>query len=269
MIPRNCSRSEVLDRRLNRGGVAPLMAVYLMTVLLGTRMTAEAQELPRFRIETKQDFLDAVGVFDNIDRSFPRAALVALEGRRVFPWVLDVVADSTLPFLKRQAAMRVLYYSRDSLALPMLLGLVGGDNWRERAHAKEVLRVFPYEPACRYWRHLMQSPQATDGDIDDALIGLRHCGTRDDADLIRDFRDRTQRAVHRRLADLALTAVQTAEVDRYTRDGTFGGPPEPGGRYRPSAEAARKIQAIVCGGPCSRNLVLDPKAELNERSPRR
>jgi hypothetical protein len=90
-----------------RIGVNALVAVFACLSCMSATAEAQAEPVPRFSIGSPQELKIALGGADAYGLAFPRAAIVALEGRRVLPWLLDLLRDETVFEPTRWAALRV------------------------------------------------------------------------------------------------------------------------------------------------------------------
>ena len=238
-------------------------------LLLGSTGTVRAQlsmDLPRFRIESKEDLINAVGLYDESDVTLVRMAMVALEGRRVLRWLLEVVQDSSLYSPRREAAVFVLGLTRDSLAVAVLLHQVESRSgvW---IRAREALRAFPYPAVCDFWRRTLDSARDPSGTVQDAIAGLGFCGTRRDVVRLEGMLSVSVLEFERFLIEVALKRLGRPWAERHrTRD--FSGPPQPDGAYVPSESLAATIRRVVCDGPCAQ-IMLPPSAKLVDPRRRR
>ena len=213
-------------------------------------------DVPRFAIGTKEDLLDALGTPTYHEGEiFPRSAMIAMEGRRVLPWLLEIIADSSERPRKRMAAVRVLEYSLDSPAVPTLLRVVTDSTAPHsvRIWIVMILRVFPYESVCSFWRDVLAVPiffAKLPGEWTlDAVVGLSYCGNDNDRSLIEPFFDpRMTHAEHTVGPALRRLAKPRNERFRGTRWEDF---PFPSGAYVPTRKVAGDIVRIICGkAPC-------------------
>lgn len=222
-----------------------------------SRLTASAsgqepeQAVPRFDIGTPEELRIALGVADQWGDAFPRAAIVALEGRRVLPWLLDILRDETVEQPTRWAALRVLQYTRDREAVPDLLRLASSSE-SIREQARSALSHFPYPEVCDYWRRLLRAGGTSGSDVVHGLQGLGWCGDQQDLSLAELFLTST-RQPYRFAAQVAIERIRAGESRYYTA--YMRGPPRPDGRYVPSDSVAAQIRRALCDGPCASVLI--------------
>lgn len=240
-------------------GLWCLLGVSLTAVPFAQPGPASPQDptLPRFAITSREDFLAAVlGPSEQV-----RAAMLALEGRKVLPWALEVLRDRRADRWVKEAVIAVLAFTLDSLAVDDLLALAReGDDLLPRSRAQEALVLFPYKPVCDYWHSILKHPEAPKPERWSAIAGLGYCG--DDSD--RPTLDQIARSTlgpDTTIAAAALVMLQKPKDLRHSRE-LWAGPPSPDGSFVPGERLRTEIQKTVCGGSCAPGRLLRPREPL-------
>jgi hypothetical protein len=238
-----------------------LQATLLISALwVGGLFGQDVRELPRFRINSRDDLITALLAPDG--EADLRPAVVALEGRRIAPWIRDILEDPGLPAVAKERALAVLYYTRDSLLVGAVLRLWDMGAGMTSVRAKEVLQVFPYEPVCQRWRAMAGNATTPTHELSTALVGLGYCGSSRDEDLLERVQTTAPYEYLRDLAAEALARVRLPLDERFSKD-IWASPPAPSGDFIPGAQLVGMIQQAACGGPCRDQVLLSPSSSLS------
>jgi hypothetical protein len=207
---------------------------------------ADGDPLPRFIIESRDDLVRALGGFGDPDGAFPRSAIVALEGRRVLPWLLELARDESAGH-SRLAALEVLMFTRDEGAIDVLIELAA-EHGQVGDQARYVLAQFPHARACRFWRDLFRKPDLTFSETARAITGLGACGADADLDIVVPFLT-SDRDGYRLVAGVAVERIRQGsarDTNVYLKT-----PPLADGSYVPTDSLAAIIRRSMCDGPCT------------------
>jgi hypothetical protein len=186
----------------------------MLPAVAGTHQ--QAAELPRLTIESRDDVLTALSV-PHGDREL-WAVLLAAEGRRISPWLRDILRDDAVHFAPKVQALAVLRYTRDSLLVDDRLQLMATGPEILQVRAREALVFFPYPAVCAAWRRLIADRHAADNALHSAIAGLGYCGSEADTALLNIVR---QTARYQSVRDLAVSAINRVRLpvrDRFPVD---------------------------------------------------
>jgi hypothetical protein len=218
--------------------------------------------LPRFRIESRKDLVTALD--NRLDPDYAlRPAVIALEGRRIAPWLVEILRDRKIPERVQEQALQVLFYTRDSLFVGPLLQIVTkGPPRLLQVRARETLVLFPYTPVCDHWRKMLRNPETPSHEIVSAISGLGYCGSARDEGVLDSIATRGRYEYMRRLATATLERVRRPVAERFHKD-IWASAPSPDGAFLPGEQVAAAIQHAACGGPCQEPIVLAPEQPLS------
>ena len=203
---------------------------------------AQPTDLPRFVINSQQELITALGIsgFESGGPS-PRAALVAREGARLVPWLVELARSDTLLIFRRIAAIEALGLTRHPVAVETLVE-IAGDTVPPYRQALNALLGFPHPQVCRLWNELLTARDVWARYT--AILGISQCGpnSRSQIDAIADTsRDETIMAAARK----ALSLFELPEDSRlYWPYHTT--PPRADGVYVPSPRYRDRIEAALC-----------------------
>lgn len=242
-------------------------AVSTVAVTVGA---AQVPEIPRFDIQSKQDLTVALGMYGP-DGAFPQAPMIAAEGRRVVPWLLEIAGGEREPLRRRQVALVALGYTRDPSAVPLLLRLAAGTT-DPSLEAGNALVGYSLPEVCEFWasRLSVTYPGSERTSAYNAARGIGYCDPRYEPrvrEIARASRDwLVQGAAERSLAQLALPESERVKGPLLVRGQgrIFAGPPRPDGVYVPSDSMAVRIRWFVCQHGCPDGL-LPPDFNLRGR----
>ncbi len=238
------------------------MARWALALVLAVTVNTSAQaqdELPHFRIDSLQDLVTALSDVD-IDQPFPRAAIVALEGSEIMPWLKQLVSDTTAPMWIRVAAIETMGFMRSPGAETFLLLVAGGRDAALADAARGALEKFESPNVCGYWRDILRTPRSNIRLIRHAVRGIASCGSDTDREMIRRVAGKHRSRLVRQTAAAADTLFRN-RLELNAPPFPFGGPPDPSGRFVPSGEAKQLIIRALCGNRC-RLKVFEPDAPV-------
>jgi hypothetical protein len=217
------------------------------------------ETVPRVALATRADLVQALRGDPDVERSAPRFALIAAQGRSIVPRLHDILTDETEDGVARVNALQVLGFVLDSSSVHVVLKYATGPGpLRGWAHA--TLQLFPYPEACEYWRSVLRDPSIHQSSVASyALSGIRFCGNEADVGLVESYVDRGVSRGTRQRADFTINSLRQPMAERY-RNTDFEGNYPPSGYYRPPPALAAKIREQLCGGPCAAGLVVQPSA---------
>ena len=239
------------DSMFARKLVLALLAFQIAAVLplLGAQVP-QAARAPRFIIHTRADFELALKYLNAGEEEFPRAAIIAQEGRRIVPWALDILTDEQETMHNRLAVLAIMRYMRDSTAVRTMIRLARPIT-QFANFVMAYLVTFPQGEVCRFWHEVLEDPVIDYSRRRLALRGISFCGTAEDVELLVRIRDTPTVRYESFDAKRAVERLQKRLTGTPDSTSYFYGPPPPDGRYVPSPWIAEKIRRAVCGrGPC-------------------
>lgn len=243
-------------------------AVSTVAVTVGA---AQVPDIPRFDIQSKQDLIVALGTTYDSDAAFPQAPMIAAEGRRVVPWLLEIAGDEREPLGRRLVALAALGYTRDPSAVPLLLRFAVEGTRALSLTAQTALIGYSLPEVCEFWasRLSVTYPGSERTAAANAAHGIGYCDPRYEPMVREIARASTdwlvQEPAERSLAQLALPESERLKGP-LLRGGcrVFAGPPRPDGVYVPSDSMAARIRWFVCQPGCPDGL-LPPDFNLRGR----
>ena len=208
-------------------------------------------------IHTKEELVAALRL---VPRASERGLDPALEsafiaglGQPVVGWAYGIAVDSGggAGLELRAAAFQVLRYARYRAAVPALtrLGTPFTGPWVVWQGSLHALSTYAYPEMAPYWRELLHFPRRVVREV--ALRGLSLTGNAEDVPDIREAFHREVDAWSRHVVAQAESLLVLPVAARDTI--RFAWPPEPGGRFVPSASWLRMgMERARAAGRCPR-----------------
>jgi hypothetical protein len=189
--------------------------------------------------------------------------VIALEGRRIAFWLVEILRDHKTPERVKERALTVLTYTRDSLVVaPLLHMAMHGPGMLLQVRAREALVLFPYTPVCDHWRREIQHPDTPSPELSSAIVGLGYCGAEGDRALLDSITARARYVSDRRDATISLDRLRRPLAERFDK-GIWASAPSSTGEFLPGEELSTAIQHAACGGPCQDGVLLAPEQPLS------
>ena len=247
------------------------LAIAAVSLIAVTDGAAQVPGIPRFDIRSKEDLILALGTYEDYGNAIPRVEMVAAEGRRVVPWLLEIAGDEREPLGRRQAAFIALGYTRDPGAAPLLLRLASEGPDALSLAAQTALIGYSLPEVCEFWasRLSVTYPGSQRTEAANAAHGIGYCDPRYEPRVREIARASTDWLVRepaeRSLAQLALPESERLKGPLLRGGGRiFAGPPRPDGVYVPSDSMAARIRRFVCQNGCPEGL-LPPNFDFRGR----
>jgi hypothetical protein len=221
--------------------LGPLIILHLT----GAALPASAQHPPRFDIGSREDVWHAVGYYhiehDVIRVYNTRAAMVAQEGIRIIPWLLDIARDEEEDVQKRWAAIATLARTRHPAAVSALLEMASTPPLDDVAVWGLV--GFTDGRVCEYWWTALHRADHSMAHLNSPM-GLSFCD-RSYEDQIRALADTTTDWTIKYVAQRAVRRLALPDSQRLLAKGATT-PPREDGKYIPSPLTVRAMWDLVC-----------------------